>query len=149
MRVVKKIAAATALAAGAALAGTGGAQADTLDWLPPRCIGLSPYIVDMPHVGSVGVYQRDGRGGRPDIQVGDSQHSFWGYDSHLAVTWTNLNTGASGLLQGSRRVGFYSQPVTFYDVPTGAGPVRLDLRVTNVGPVPLPPVTCSLDANVR
>ncbi|MET7771604.1 hypothetical protein [Nocardia sp. NPDC005366] len=135
---------------GALSMGMGTAAADTVDRADVICWGLSPNIVDLPYAGRIAAYQRDATPGLPTIEITSAQPSIWGYQTNPTIRWTNLATGASGAASGSNRVGFGStNPVFFPDLPTGAGPLRVDLTTVNVGPVPVPAVNCSGVIDIR
>ncbi len=138
-------AAALAAAAGTMVAGAGAANALPSSLVGINCMGISPNIVDVPYSNQVIVsYIRD-VSGLPTFTV-HSGASIWGYQTHPTLTWTNLATGASGSLTGHTNISSMfgtGGTVYFADVPTGTGPVRLDLSIVNTGLVPVPPVNCS------
>ncbi|MFC4126275.1 hypothetical protein [Nocardia rhizosphaerae] len=142
---VAGIAAGVAVAAGTMVAGAGTANALPSYLVGIDCMGISPNIVDVPYSNQVIVSYLYDRSGLPTFTV-HSGASIWGYQSSPTLTWTNLATGASGSLTGHTNISSMfgtGGTVYFTDVPTGAGPVRIDLSVVNTGLVPVPPVTCS------
>ncbi|MEU5410029.1 hypothetical protein [Nocardia asteroides] len=147
MRVKSMLAglAAGAVAMGTMVAGAGTASALPSSLVGINCMGLSPNIVDVPYSNQVIVsYLRD-QSGLPSFTV-HSGASIWGYQTHPTLTWTNLATGASGSLTGHTNISSIfgtGGTVYFTDVPTGTGPVRVDLSIVNTGLVPVPAVTCS------
>ncbi|NEW38530.1 hypothetical protein GV794_27085 [Nocardia cyriacigeorgica] len=102
----------------------------------------------MPYSSSIYASGSSDRPGLAHLQV-NTGGSIWGYDTHPTVNWTNLNTGASGSVTGHGRVSLGDQTSVWFDIPTGAGQVRIDLSVVNTGFVPVPPVTCSGTTHVR
>lgn len=110
-----------------------------------KCEGLSPHIIDVPHMSDLHVSQEATKPGTVDVSV-SSALDIWGYRSHPTITWVNLATGASGTLSGqSYLISIVSAlGVSYKDVPTGSGPVRFDLSVVNnEGIFPVPPITCT------
>ncbi len=141
---------AVGVSTGAFSAGVGTAGADTVDRADVICWGLSPNIVDLPYAGRIAAYQWDATPGRPTIEITSAQPSIWGYETNPAIRWTNLATGETGEAVGSGRVGLGStNPVFFLHLPTGAGPVRVDLTTVNAGPIQVPPVRCSGVIDIR
>uniref|UniRef100_UPI00068879F9 hypothetical protein n=1 Tax=Nocardia brevicatena TaxID=37327 RepID=UPI00068879F9 len=111
-----------------------------------QCVGPSPNIVDVPYSGRVYVGQYSGRPGWTGLTV-HTGSSIWGnYTTHPTLTWTNLNSNASGTASGSAPMpsmfGTGAQ-VSFDAWNIGPGPVRFDLSVVNSGLVPVPVVNCS------
>ncbi|MFJ2838300.1 MULTISPECIES: hypothetical protein [Nocardia] len=139
------LAAGAAVVAGTMVAGAGAANALPSSLVGINCLGLSPNIVDVPYSNQVIVSYLYDQSGLPSFTV-HSGASIWGYQTHPTLTWTNLATGASGSLTGHTNISSFfgtGGTVYFTDVPTGTGPVRIDLSVVNTGPVPVPVVTCS------
>lgn len=143
----------TALAIGAAgllattVTGAGAASAygqDARHADIAACEGLSPHIVDVPYMGDLHVSQDAASQGMVDVSV-EPALDLWSYDSHPTITWTNLATGASGVLAGQVSIVSLanSTSASYEDVPTGSGPVRFDLSVVNSGTFPVPPTTCT------
>ncbi|MCU1642048.1 MAG: hypothetical protein JWN03_2323 [Nocardia sp.] len=133
--------------AGSMVMGMGTASAVDSALVPmSSCVGLSPNIVDVPYSNQVIVSQY----GLPPGVAGFTVHtgaSIWGgYGTSPTLTWTNLATGASGSVSGfSPMSSMFGSGSTVYfnNVPTGSGPVRIDLSVVNSGLVPVPAVACS------
>jgi len=148
----------TAFAVGAAAllattAGAGSASAqdpDVFGRTIAKCEGLSPHIIDVPHMDNLRVSQGEVDPGTVNVYV-DPSLDIWGYDSHPTITWTNLATGASGVLAGqmATRNLANSKGVSYKGVPTGSGPVRFDLSMVDNGTFPMPPVTCTGNFDVR
>ncbi|WP_147403941.1 hypothetical protein [Nocardia panacis] len=138
-----RVAVGAVVVAGLGLAGAGVAAADPSGKLVTNgCQGSSPNIIDMPYSGQV-IASQYNQAGSADISVYGGS-SIFGYDTRPTLTWTNLNTGASGSVTGYARVGMpYTANVNFPRVPTGSGPVRIDVSVANSGFFPVPAVTCS------
>ncbi|MFI9507058.1 hypothetical protein [Nocardia sp. NPDC052566] len=146
-KAVARIAVATAVAGIAALSATGVAAADS-KLVIQGCSAMSPNVIDTPYSVQV-IESQYKQYGTATFTAHAGGALTWGYDTHVTLNWTNLSTGASGSAVQHSRVNFYNgSTVAFSDVPTGTGPVRIDLSVTNVGLIPVPPVNCSGTVNV-
>lgn len=123
------------------------AQGESL--LDMHCVGPSPNIIDMPYSAQVLLSQYK-QPGSATVTV-HTGPSIWGYSTRPTLTWTNLNGGRTGTASGNAPVSnLFGEGATviFYNLPTGAGPIRFDLSVVNAGIVPTPPVTCSSTGTV-
>lgn len=125
-------------------AGTASAEARQVDM---SCVGLSPNIVDLPYSVQV-IVNPDATGDTygPTTFTVHAGASLWGYGTHPTLNWTNLATGASGSVTGHGQVSsIFGSGSTFYfsHIPTGTGPLRVDLSVTNTGFYPIPAINCS------
>ncbi|MGV9415075.1 hypothetical protein ACWDOP_34680 [Nocardia sp. NPDC003693] len=149
MRVSKKsliagVAVAASALAGTVVAGAGDASAAVGKLVDMSCVGLSPNVIDMPYSAQVIVDPTyDAPAGTASFTIRGNS-SLWGYGTHPTLTWTNLATGASGSLTGHGQATLGNgSTVYFSHIPTGTGPLRVDLSVTNTGWFPIPAINCS------
>lgn len=143
--VVARLAVGTAALTAAVFGSSGTASAYWSTLVDIRCAGLSPNIVDIPFSAQVVANEPYGQPGA-SFTVHTGASVWGGYTMNPTLTWTNLATGASGTVSGSAPVSSLfgtGGTVYFNALPTGSGPVRVDVTIVNRGLAPVPPVNCS------
>lgn len=138
-------------AAALTLGGAGVADAELysdMAQMDQACIGLSPYIVDQPYAFSQ-VYVLKDTEAPGQAKVNFNPSSFWffngGYTSDFTIDWTNVNSGATGVVQDSMVVAYPgSNASPGYVIDSGPGDVAITINAYNHHALwGLPSIACS------